>query len=1236
TPPISLLEIASSSSGAFVSPVGKTTVVTDGKAFISSSSGKNSSSNYGISPAATVAETPSPTSGTVSELLGMSPPSLHVTRLQESPVVAAAAAAASASVSMVMTPNPEQQSKQSLQQQPPPLQQRPFDEASPTKEPPKEATSSPVKPFDEAVDDSGGNFEDVWASAQSEEDRMYLLSTMMTEIPSPTKQKEDTGKHMALPYLSPGTKSPADVATTYYGPPPLVNSFTNNSIDKALKAIEEAPVATATAAVDISHGTPSTAADSAQLSGSNGAVKNSNLLAFTPNNDQNNFTTTDCSLKPHALFNSAEKMDESNKEDVPPGPRYDSELSDEEGPDDEPGKLVPVAIFAGQKKSSTRSQKFNEDMPWDCVEDFGAYDDAEVAQLIRMKEEQRQADLEVGCLDAETRRSVLQKAFKKEPESFKNGHRLESRTARQSLKSMRKLSSIHPPEMIEFEVKSVTSGKEAFEDEPLASLNLAAGETSYHDLDRSLIDPPRFPIGNSPRKSRKRDAFADRATKQRWIRKSFYCILLAVLVASAVVVVMFASGELNANGDAEQSDWQNGPEGELAPYEEDDGTMVPEYVPDSNLFEGDEIIACANAEHLEELNMPYFGSTWKSFWDGRINTCGDQMSTGYSIWYTFSTNTSKLVEASTCNNADFDTQITVLSGSCSVLDCVSFNDEACGSQSAVTWYAEANVTYYLMVSGYREASGTFGLTLSDATNHDDCFEAMGPLVPGSVVAGTTSGAQNIEVPQQCGDVTMSAPGVWYEIANVTGFFRAEILRGYTDFDGQVSVYRSMDQLDAGCGAMLCDKSSPTGNVTFLAEGKETYYLFVNGVNGTTGDFDLFFGQDRPSTCQEARNLDPNTIGYLASTKGANPQNVESCGYTGYHTAPGLWFSVEGTGKILQISTCGSLQNLDTQISVFANGCDTLQCIGGTGQDYPCGDNGKISWKTERGEAYHVFVSGRSSRVGDFVLNIEEVSQQDGFSCPASVTLDVGSMSYQSSTIDAPSSPVTLCDGNAAARGVWHEIVGTGKTLRVSLCNEETDFDARVSLYTGSCDNLACVAHTQSTCGEHNELLVTTHVGHKYYLFVHGPDSFSLGNYQLDVDETIINDSCETAPTLELSPARYFGSTRSATSSSALECGESFSDSNALWYRMIGNGETATLSTCSDITDFSTDITVYSGTCGSLFCVDTGISECGQQSSVSFETTINEEYFVRVGGNETTDTGNFVMDVSNMSPFFGSG
>jgi hypothetical protein len=1196
------IHIGTSASGRFISPLGKGTTAS------------STMNDDAFSPAAvTVAETPSP--GTSSARMTPSS-SFQLTKLRGTTPV------------LSVRPSWQQHNhhrRKSTNDSFHKVGADGGDEQSPAVE---EPSISPAKPFDEAVDDSGGNFEDVWASAEVDEDRMYLFARMMmTEVPEPstTQPPKEGNKKVALPFVSPA-------------PGTNKGKLHRHQTMDILAAIQEQSELRSTAGTPpvqesslASHNTPSTLGDNDVFDDMD-SQDSPNLIEFTPTTPKEiNKTMDGNSIKPHALFKSVHFHNE-NKENIPPG--YDKRQFKEDLAktlSNKPGELMHTGHKPKKKQCSDESPKFDDEMPWDCVDEYAAYYEGEIRQLKKM-EMQQLRELEEG-MDYRSRRSLLCKVLKKEAKTYKSSKQVQ---ARETLKSMRNISSIHPPEMIEFEIKKgrIDDSKDVFEDEPLASISLAAGDTIFEGLDRSPGDSPRFSIGNSPRKRQKKGIFVTRQVNRRRIRNVCLLVLLASFIISAVLIALFATGSMTGGEDPVQADWQPESEGQMTPVDEE--TKVPEYIPDSNLFEGDEIVACKNAEAISDLNRPYFGSTWKSFWDSRINTCGDQMSTGYSIWYTYSADESKLVEASTCNNADFDTQITVLAGYCDQLACVSFNDEACGSQSQVIWYAEASITYYLVISGYREASGTFGLTLSEAINNDDCFDSMGPILPGSVVAGTTAGAKNVEKPPQCGHVDMTAPGVWYEITNITGFYRAEILRGYTNFSGQVSVYRSMDELDMGCGALICDTSSPTGNVTWLAEGTEMYYLYVNGVNGTEGDFDLFIGPNVASTCKKAKKLDANTIGYFASTKRANPQNVESCGYTGYHTAPGLWFSVQGTGRFLEVSTCGSLQTLDTQISVFADSCESLQCIGGTGQDYPCGDNGLVSWKTEFGEIYHIFVSGRSSRVGEFVLDIKETEKENGYSCPMSMALELGSGSYQGSTVDAPSAAVELCEGTGAVRGIWHQLLGTGMTMRISVCNNETDYDSRLSLYHGSCDDLSCVANTRSRCGEKDEILVTTHIGQVYYLFVHGPDSFTIGKYKLDIDESMLNDSCDAAPTLELSPARYFGSTKSARTSVSEECGGSSTHSVALWYRMIGTGETATLSTCSEITDFNSDITVFTGSCSSLACVKSEGTKCGDQTSLSFQTTLDQVYYVRVGGNSTLDSGTFVMDVTNMSPFFGSG
>ena len=75
--------------------------------------------------------------------------------------------------------------------------------------------------------------------------------------------------------------------------------------------------------------------------------------------------------------------------------------------------------------------------------------------------------------------------------------------------------------------------------------------------------------------------------------------------------------------------------------------------------------------------------------------------------------------ASTCTNeTDFDTQISVYTGSCEALRCVGGNDdsETCdidGRFSTIGFFAEQDVTYYVRVHGFSDDSGTAGVTFSN-------------------------------------------------------------------------------------------------------------------------------------------------------------------------------------------------------------------------------------------------------------------------------------------------------------------------------------------------------------------------------------------------------------------------------------------------------------------------------------------------------------------------------------------
>jgi hypothetical protein len=714
-----------------------------------------------------------------------------------------------------------------------------------------------------------------------------------------------------------------------------------------------------------------------------------------------------------------------------------------------------------------------------------------------------------------------------------------------------------------------------------------------------------------------------------WYRAIFYGAVIGVLIVIVVIASMLLMGRMSAdNKSLEESDADIFSDGSTEnPEVEDSEVSFPGgFFSTSNMY-------CTSAFPLEKMDRAYSGTTMESEWDDTIDKCGDNMSVGRASWFSYIADESRLMEASTCEGTDFDTQITITSGaSCNELTCVTFNDQGCGDQSRATWYAEEGKTYYINVHGFRQAQGEFSIALrKPSESNDECVGAEGPVRLGSSVFGTTSGSSKDEV-EECGDVNLSNPGVWYVLDNnVDGWVRAEAIARDLGFVAQISVYSG-----DGCGELQCQTGSSSGSVAWFAESVTTYYVLVNGLNAEAGDFDLSISWDWKDTCDHATSLSASSTPFTASTSQARLHKTPSCGESGPHTAPGMWFTVQGTGTLLTVGTCNSESELDTQISVFRDGCGALECIAGTGPSLPCDENGAVTWATEAGEDYLIYVSGRGSRVGDYALTLEESPVLGGGMCSSAISLGSTSTSIEGSTVDAKET-MSVCGDISTTRGVWYEIEGSGSTMTVWTCNPNTEFDARISLFTGSCGSLECEAYTSATCSELSgaPLRWNTEIGTNYYMLVHGPDDTTVGNYVLSMKEEDVNDSCGTALPIEMTSNTYYGSSVDAAARDVIPCESKASEfTSSVWYTFLGTGSQITFSTCSEQADFATDISVFSGRCGDLDCVGTDKTECGQQSVISFNTIAAEVYSVRVQGANPDELGDFILSVSVRSVFFG--
>lgn len=128
-----------------------------------------------------------------------------------------------------------------------------------------------------------------------------------------------------------------------------------------------------------------------------------------------------------------------------------------------------------------------------------------------------------------------------------------------------------------------------------------------------------------------------------------------------------------------------------------------------------------------------------------------------------------------------------------------------------------------------------------------------------------------------------------------------------------------------------------------------------------------------------------------------------------------------------------------------------------------------------------------------------------------------------------------------------------------------------------------------------------------------------------------NDLCSGAISVACG-GNYAGTTVGMTTESGLpNCGDNPSAAG-VWYVYTGNGSTVTASLCNVSTSYDSEIAVYTGTsCGTLnSCIASNDQFCGNQSSVTFGTTVGTNYYILVNGWSGL-TGSFELNITCCVP-----
>jgi len=188
-----------------------------------------------------------------------------------------------------------------------------------------------------------------------------------------------------------------------------------------------------------------------------------------------------------------------------------------------------------------------------------------------------------------------------------------------------------------------------------------------------------------------------------------------------------------------------------------------------------------------------------------------------------------------------------------------------------------------------------------------------------------------------------------------------------------------------CIAVVTGGSSGVKSTPSLQLAAGTYYIMVDTWPSPDciPDFDLFIDYvDCPTIPANDLCDDAIAVTVPSSTAGTTEyatvdDNAPECGTE--ITAPGVWYSVIGTGNTMTATTCDSATTYDSKLSVYCGGCADPVCIDGNDDDCALpgqGLNSTVTWCSNVGEEYLILVHGFSSGSGPFLLDISD----DGIAC----------------------------------------------------------------------------------------------------------------------------------------------------------------------------------------------------------------------------------------------------------------
>ena len=276
------------------------------------------------------------------------------------------------------------------------------------------------------------------------------------------------------------------------------------------------------------------------------------------------------------------------------------------------------------------------------------------------------------------------------------------------------------------------------------------------------------------------------------------------------------------------------------------GGLGPDLLMDIEMVATDPLTydVCVGARPIE-CNTSVFGDTLSATSDVGVAPDCDTTTGAPGVWYKFEDTSglaSEILLYTCSDNTDYDTKLSVYTGSCGDFTCVVGNDDDCPNfQSSVEFVSDGNTTFYILVHGWNTSVGSFELTMectlipppnNDIVNAIDLLAVGCPFTDEDVAMPAAT--EEAGTPAGC-DIS-GAAGVWYEFTpEINGFITGTIASpaGISSVTFYTAPDQSSNETDLVHVDYYQNQCLPGSSATIPVVGGQTYYCFVVNTGGIT-------------------------------------------------------------------------------------------------------------------------------------------------------------------------------------------------------------------------------------------------------------------------------------------------------------------------------------------------------------------------------------------------------------------